>query len=195
MAGTLNRWGVPINQIDLARTLLDFTYVPITAMHRLGVGFTADERDDVYHLFRHVGHLLGLDPDLHFDNHEQATRLVELLAEVSGTADEASRALVEALLQAYDELLSPVLHTPAPVTHQLVLALARVFHGRTVGATVGLPAPAPWASLTVRALGRQLGVAAARPGGAGGSQPRGRSDRDGDPRLPGNPRRPGVVPG
>ena len=148
-----NRWGVPINQIDLARTLLDFTYVPITAMHRLGVGFTADERDDVYHLFRHIGHLVGLDPDLHFDNHAQATRLVELLEEVSGTADEASRALVEALLQAYDELLSPVLHTPAPVTHQLVLALARVFHGRTVGETVGLPGPAPWASATVRALG------------------------------------------
>jgi hypothetical protein len=149
----VDRWGVPVNQTDLARTLLDFTYVPIKAMHRLGVGFTVDERDDIYHLFRHIGHLLGLHPDLHFDNHEQATQLVELLAEVSGPPGEASRALVEALLQAYDELLSPVLHTPVPITHQLVLALARVFHGRAVGQTVGLAAPAPWASATVRALG------------------------------------------
>ena len=69
----VDRWGVPINQVDLARTLLDFTYVPIEAMRRLGVGFTADERDDVYHLFRHIGHLVGLDPILHFDNHQQAT--------------------------------------------------------------------------------------------------------------------------
>ncbi len=149
----LERWGVPINQADLARTLLDFTYVPITALRRLGVGFTEAERDDVYHLFRHIGHLLGLDPAMHVDNHREAASLAALLESVSEPPGEASRGLVDTLLQAYDELLSPVLHTPEPITHQLVLALARVFHGREVGRSVGLAAPQRWALWTVRAMG------------------------------------------
>lgn len=148
-----DRWGVPINQADLARTLLDFTYVPMGALRRLGVGLTAAQRDDVHHLFRYVGHLLGLDPILAVDDHAAATALAARLDAVGAAPDDNSRALVDALLTAYDELLSPVIHTPRPVTRQLVLALARAFHGPQLCRSVGMSAPAWWALLAVRALG------------------------------------------
>jgi len=147
------RWGVPINQLNLARTLLDFTTVPMGALRRLGVGLTADQRDDVYHLFRYIGYLLGLDPILDVDDHDEANALADRLDAFDGPPDENSRALVGALLSAYDELLSPVIHTPPPVTRQLVLALARAFHGSELCRSVGIARPAPWAVLGVRALG------------------------------------------
>ena len=146
-------WGVPINQVNLARTLLDFTSVPMDALRRLGLGLTADQRDDVYHLFRYIGYLLGLDPILDVDDHEDAKALAGRLDALDGPPDGNSRALVEALLSAYDDLLSPVIHTPPTVTRQLVLALAGAFHGRELCRSVGMVRPAPWAVLGVRALG------------------------------------------
>jgi mpaB/rubber oxygenase-like protein len=123
---------LPINQADLARTLLDFTYVPIRAMGRLGVDLRPHERDDVHHLFRYIAHLLGIDPALQVDDHAGATNLAALLEMVTPPPDEGSRALVDALLEAYAQLLTPVLHTPEGMTRELVLALAQIFHGAPV---------------------------------------------------------------
>ena len=149
----VEQWGVPINQADLARTLLDFTYVPIQAMGRLGVGLRPHERDDVHHLFRYIAHLLGIDPALQVDDHAGATNLAALLEMVTPPPDEGSRALVDALLEAYAQLLTPVIHTPEGMTRELVLALAQIFHGAPVCRRLGMAAPAWWAVAAVRALG------------------------------------------
>jgi hypothetical protein len=125
----------------------------MSALRRLGVGLTDDQRDDVYHLFRYIGYLLGLDPILDVDDHDEAKALAGRLDALDGPPDGNSRALVEALLSAYDELLSPVIHTPPTITRQLVLALAGAFHGRELCRSVGMARPAPWAVLGVRALG------------------------------------------
>ena len=71
--------GAVLNQADLARTLLDFTYVPIRAMGRLGVGLRPHERDDVHHLFRYIAHLLGIAEDMFFlPAHTSVTRVRRL---------------------------------------------------------------------------------------------------------------------
>ena len=75
------------------------------------------------------------------------------LDSVDAPPDEHSGRLVDALLTAYDELLSPEIHTPPAVTRQLVLALARAFHGPDLCRRVGMADPAPWANAAVRSLG------------------------------------------
>lgn len=149
----VEEWGIPINQADLARTLLDFTVTPMAALDRLGVGLTPRERDDVHHLFRLIAHLIGVDPSLQVDTDAEARSLAELLEAINGPPDAEARALVAAMIDAYVELLTPAIHVTEPMTRQLVLALIEVFHGRQTCADLQLPRPQSWALAAVRGLG------------------------------------------
>src|SRR5260370_27751347 len=55
-------WGVPINQVDLARTWLDFNYVPFRALTHLGFDFTAEELPQLYPFWRYLAYLFGVYP-------------------------------------------------------------------------------------------------------------------------------------
>jgi hypothetical protein len=52
---------VPINQSDMAATLLGFQAVPLVLMQVLGVRTTLQEREDFTHLWRVVGFVLGVE--------------------------------------------------------------------------------------------------------------------------------------
>ncbi len=53
-------WGKPINQEDLAGTLLTFTVVVFDALEKLGVRLSPEERADYMHLWRVIGHFMGI---------------------------------------------------------------------------------------------------------------------------------------
>lgn len=57
-------WGVPVNQEDLAGTLLTFTSVVLDAFRRSGVEFDHGAAEDFMHLWAVIGHLLGIVDDL-----------------------------------------------------------------------------------------------------------------------------------
>ena len=149
----VEKWGVPISQADLARTLLDFTVTPMVALDRLGIGLSAAERNDVHHLFRLIAHLLGIELNLQVDIDAEARSLAAVLEAVNGSPDANSRALVRAMIEAYVELLTPAIHTTGPMTRQLVLALTEIFHERNTYTELDLPLPRHWARMAVRALG------------------------------------------
>lgn len=149
----VSEWGTPINQADLARTLLDFTVTPMGALERLGVGLTSRERDDVHHLFRLIAHLIGVDASLQVDTDAEARSLAELLEVLNGPPDAEACLLVSAMIEAYVELLTPAIHVTEPMTRQLVLALIEVFHDETTYEGLQLPRPQLWARATVRGLG------------------------------------------
>jgi hypothetical protein len=73
-------WGVPINQEDLAATLMTFSYVVIDGLDRIGVTTSADEKESYLTAWREVGRLMGVVPDLlpaNFAEAEQLTRAIE----------------------------------------------------------------------------------------------------------------------
>lgn len=57
-------WGAPIPQSFMAFTIAEFSHIALAAMHKLGVRYTADELRDIYHLWRYVGLLNGVGPEL-----------------------------------------------------------------------------------------------------------------------------------
>jgi len=57
-------WGTPINQEDLAGTLLSFSYVVADPLRRLGVRVGAKDVDAYLHLWNVIGHLLGVRDEL-----------------------------------------------------------------------------------------------------------------------------------
>lgn len=88
----------PINQHDMLATILLFSNVFIDGIRRFGVHVTADEADDYQHLFRWVGELIGVEPELLPATYAEATRLSRFIHLTQGPPDDDSRELVNALL-------------------------------------------------------------------------------------------------
>ena len=91
-------WGAPLNVADSAFTLLEFSWMPLRLMRRLGFTYTDREVAGVYALWRWVGHLIGVPADLNPADPLEAGRMLELRELTAGPPDSDSRELVRALL-------------------------------------------------------------------------------------------------
>ncbi|HWA78596.1 MAG TPA: oxygenase MpaB family protein [Polyangiaceae bacterium] len=91
-------WAEPINQHDMLATILLFSNVFIDGIRSLGVYVSRDEADDYQHLFRWVGELIGVCPELLPTTHAEASRLGDFILLTQGPPDDDSRQLVNALL-------------------------------------------------------------------------------------------------
>lgn len=68
------RHGLPINQIDLGRTWIDFTLTAFTAEEAFGFALSSLETTDLYRDWWYFGHLLGVDLRLIQGDHRQRCR-------------------------------------------------------------------------------------------------------------------------
>jgi len=136
----METWGVPINQVDLARTWLDFNYVPFRALTDLGFDFTAKELQELYQFWGYLGYLLGIDPIFYRDirEHTRAEELLDLIETTNEPPDENSRALVAALLDVTIGSLMNALQSPPALTADMVHALARFIHGDVLADALGV---------------------------------------------------------
>ena len=100
--GTWNEgaWGAPVNQHDMAGTTLLFLLVIMDGLRKLGVRIDTDEGERYMHLWRWVGHVIGVDSRLLPASEADATRLADLIAATMGPPDQDSRDLTKALFDA-----------------------------------------------------------------------------------------------
>ena len=100
--GTWNEgaWGAPVNQHDMAGTTLLFSVAMMDGLRKLGVRIDTDEGERYMHLWRWVGHVIGVDPQLLPASEPDATRLADLIAATMGPPDQDSRDLTKALFDA-----------------------------------------------------------------------------------------------
>ncbi|MBM9458299.1 DUF2236 domain-containing protein [Nocardioides sp. zg-536] len=122
-------WGVPIPQPYMAFTLAEFGHVSLAAMADLGVRLRDDELTDIYHLWRYVGHVIGVEEALNPTCEADQVRIEELYALTSPGPDAYSREFVRALTEDY---LAPQLATmlPGPAAFRSTLAV-RTMYGMT----------------------------------------------------------------
>lgn len=134
-------FGIPINQADLARTWLDFTYTMCQALTRLGVEFTAEELSEIYRLWRYLGHLLGIDPNLYgnITNHHDAAALRALLDATNEPPTRHSTQLTEAVLGVVASGMAEKTGLPPKAARSLINALARRIHGKIKADSLGIP--------------------------------------------------------
>lgn len=93
-------WGAPVNQHDMAGTTLLFSVAIIDGLRKLGVQIGADEAERYVHLWRWVGHVIGVDAELLPASEQDAMRLADLIAATMAPPDEDSRGLTKALFDA-----------------------------------------------------------------------------------------------
>jgi hypothetical protein len=133
-------YGTPINQIDLARTWMDFTVTSLKAEESMGFGLTTRETATLYRYWRLIGHLLGIDDRLieGISTHEQAGRVDELLQAVTGPLVAESAMLAGATLQAITSEMHDALNLPEAMGSKTLRALARRFHGNAIADELGI---------------------------------------------------------
>jgi hypothetical protein len=127
-------YGTPINQVDLARTWMDFTVTSLRAEESMGFGLTTSETATLYRCWWLLGHLLGIDARLieGISSNEQARRVDELLQAVTGPLIPESAMLAAATLDSITGELHDALKVPESIGSRVLRALARRFHGDAI---------------------------------------------------------------
>ena len=91
-------YGVPINQEDLAGTLMSFGVVIIDGLEKLGITLTPEQREAYLHLWRVVGSMMGIDDDLLSEDETECRALMQaILDQQSGPSTEGAE-LTEACI-------------------------------------------------------------------------------------------------
>jgi hypothetical protein len=83
----------------MAGTSLLFSLAVIVGLRSLGVHIEDDEAEHYVQLWRFVGHVLGVEPEVNPASMYDATRLAEMIAALQGPPDDDSRSLTKALLE------------------------------------------------------------------------------------------------
>jgi len=61
----VNHYGQPINQEEMAGTLMSFSALIINGLTQVGVELSTEQKDAYMHTWNIVGHFIGLDPSLY----------------------------------------------------------------------------------------------------------------------------------
>jgi hypothetical protein len=130
-------WGEPINQEDLAGTLLSFAYVPAEPLKRLGIDVSRRTQEDYLHLWNVVGDLLGVLPEMRPNDMDDAAQLVEAIRQRQYEATVAGQQLTAALIELVQTL------TPGPLDDPFVPTLIRYLIGNDVAAMIDVPTVEP----------------------------------------------------
>ncbi|MCW2669102.1 MAG: hypothetical protein JWO27_999 [Frankiales bacterium] len=147
-------YGTPINQVDLARTWMDFTITSLRAEELMGFGLTTSETASLYRCWWLLGHQLGIDARLieGISSHEQARRVDELLQAVTGPLVADSATLAAATLGSIAGQLHEVLNVPEPIGSRALSALARRFHGDAIADELGIASSGVADAVIARAI-------------------------------------------
>lgn len=92
-------WGEPINQEDMASTLLDFSVGVMKGVGKIGNRLTSEEMEAYHHCWRVVGHILGIDPELQAANVKEAFKLADAISARQLGEGEAGQTLARDLIQ------------------------------------------------------------------------------------------------
>lgn len=133
-------FGAPINQVDLARTWMDFTVTSISAEEKMGPGLTMRETADMYRYWWVEAHLLGVDTRLveGISTNEEARRVDDLFQAVTGPLIAEASALATATLNSIADLLYEAINVPTSLGSAGLYNLARRFHPCQISDELGI---------------------------------------------------------
>ncbi len=135
-------WGVPINQHDMAGTALLFSLIVLEGLEQLGVETSRPDREDVMHLWRVVGHVMGVDQELLCATEAEGQNLAALIRATQAPPDDGARALAKVLLEGpVRQATSKTERVRAMRFVALNHALTRHFLGDEIADQLDLPRP------------------------------------------------------
>lgn len=137
--------GVPINQEDLAGSLITFGYVVVDGLRKLGVDLEPAEAEAYLHAWNAVGHVMGIREDLMPRTEAEAAELNGLIWRRHAQASPEGSAMTKALVEYIQYAL------PGDLFDGLPSSLIRFFLGDEGADLLGVE-PADWTQRIIRPL-------------------------------------------
>lgn len=146
-------WDHPLNQAQMSGTVMLFSLANLVGCQAMGLRFSAREREAVFHMWRYIGQLMGVDPEFMPADEADTWRLFWLQADTEFLPDADSRALAEALHGS-----QPDDDTAMSVARAVLSSYSRLVLGKTNADQLGLldSKPLQAAVLGVSAVNRVL---------------------------------------
>lgn len=98
-------FGTPINQEDLAYTLLTFGYTIPKGLAHWGVPVSIEQKEAFLHLWKVVGYVMGVHPELLTDHLDEAEQLFTLVQSRQAASSEEAVILTESLMGFFADYL------------------------------------------------------------------------------------------
>ncbi len=136
--------GVPCDQLELAYTLLTFSYVFLRSMRTLGIGFAPADEEAYLHAWNVAGSMLGIEREMMVDTMDEAAALFARM-QAHGRNEQTEKPVVpdprpklgNALVNAMANVIPFTLLKPFP------LLMTRYLVGKQTSTDLGLAAHAP----------------------------------------------------
>ena len=125
-------FGVPINQEDLAGTLLTFSYLTVDGLRKLGANISGDAAAAFFEAWCAVGRIMGVLPEMIPHSLEQAAELKKIISRRQFAPSIEGRDMTKALIDTL-ESISPLGLKGVPV------GLMRLFLEAEVAEYLGVP--------------------------------------------------------
>ncbi|MCA9773820.1 MAG: DUF2236 domain-containing protein, partial [Myxococcales bacterium] len=141
-SGRWNReaWGMPINQADMAGTILEFSLLFLWGARMMGFRFRPEESEAIMHLWRYSGYVSGVDAGLSCATEDEAFNVAHLADSILAPADEDSVALAQALRRVIlHGAKTPLQKRMAPFLIRYHDGLTRAFNGDAVADALRIP--------------------------------------------------------
>ncbi|WP_322976369.1 oxygenase MpaB family protein [Acinetobacter pittii] len=100
-----DQWDEPIHQVIYTATILPFALLATLGANILGILSAKQEREDIFHLWRLIAHVVGVHPSLIPTNEADIWRLTWIELDQVFIPDETSAMLGGALWQSLDEII------------------------------------------------------------------------------------------
>jgi len=101
---------IPINQEDLAGTLMTFSRVALDGLERLGVPTTLEQRESYLYTWRAIGRVMGVREELIPADLEEARTLTDTIRRRQSAKSDTGDAMAAALLTTMEDSLPRILH-------------------------------------------------------------------------------------
>jgi hypothetical protein len=152
-------FGVPVNQEDLAGTLMTFSYIVLDGLKRMGITLSDADQEAYLHAWLAIGRIMGVREDLLPATVTAARELTTLIHQRQIASSPEGKALANALIQGYQQLMPEhfLKGVPASLTHFFLDV--DPFTGQDIAAMLDIP-PADWTEVIahiVGAIGNVLG--------------------------------------
>lgn len=117
----MDHFGLPINQEDMAGTLLSFSVSVLQGLDRLGVTVEESERDGYMYLWAHIGRLMGIHEELIPGSYEEGLALMEKIFDHQLAPSESGQLLARSCHEFMDYVIPGTFFDgyPEVLTHRL----------------------------------------------------------------------------
>ena len=136
----VDKYDMPINQEDMAGTILEFDFMVVRGLKRLGVRISRQEHESMHYFWRYAGYLLGVDENLLTTTlEEQEIMALQLTSHLYDPSPD-SESLAKALLK--DMSGKPPFNLP----YDVLLAFSRYLIGDKVADDLNIYSSVPASS-------------------------------------------------